>query len=262
MEFVIVGAAALLVSILTLFSGFGLGTLLMPVFALFFPVEVAVAATAVVHAANNTLKLPLFARDANLEIVKRFGVPAIVAAFGGAALLGRISGLEPLVAYDIGGRIATVTPVKLVIAALIFTFALFDLVPRFKTYTVDPKHLPLGGALSGFFGGLSGHQGALRSAFLVKTGMSAQQFVGTNVLIGFLVDLARLLVYGAGFLTGATFGEVPLYGWRLVGTAIGFAFVGSLVGKRLSGKVTMRAIRVLTGALLLAVAISLGAGLV
>jgi uncharacterized membrane protein YfcA len=262
MEYLIVGFAALLVSVLTLFSGFGLGTLLMPVFALFFPVEVAVGATAVVHAANNTLKIPLFARDADREIVKRFGLPAILAAFAGAALLGGISGLEPLAAYEIGGRHATVTPVKLVIGVLIFAFALFDLIPRFRKFTFDPGHLPLGGALSGFFGGLSGHQGALRSAFLVKTGMSAKRFVGTNVVIGFLVDLARILVYGSGFLTGRLFGEGEFHGWGLVGTAIGFAFAGSLLGKRLAGKVTMKAIQMLTGALLLAVAIALCAGIV
>jgi hypothetical protein len=37
MELVLIGLAALLTSGLTLFSGFGLGTILMPVFALFFP---------------------------------------------------------------------------------------------------------------------------------------------------------------------------------------------------------------------------------
>jgi uncharacterized membrane protein YfcA len=51
--FVLVGAAAMAVSALTLFSGFGTGTLLMPVFAPFFPATVAVASTAVVHAANS-----------------------------------------------------------------------------------------------------------------------------------------------------------------------------------------------------------------
>ena len=52
LPYVVVCATALIVAALTLFSGFGLGTLLMPAFALFFPVTVAVAATAVVHLAN------------------------------------------------------------------------------------------------------------------------------------------------------------------------------------------------------------------
>ncbi|SVB47730.1 uncharacterized protein METZ01_LOCUS200584, partial [marine metagenome] len=37
MDYLIVAIAALLVAGLALYSGFGLGTLLMPVFALFFP---------------------------------------------------------------------------------------------------------------------------------------------------------------------------------------------------------------------------------
>jgi hypothetical protein len=49
MEYVVICLAAIITSGLTLFSGFGLGTLLMPVFAVFFPVEVAVALTAIVH---------------------------------------------------------------------------------------------------------------------------------------------------------------------------------------------------------------------
>jgi hypothetical protein len=53
MDLLIIGLAALLASGLTFFSGFGLGTILMPVFALFVPVPLAVAATAVVHFANN-----------------------------------------------------------------------------------------------------------------------------------------------------------------------------------------------------------------
>ncbi len=52
MGYLAVAVASLVVAALTLVSGFGLGSLLMPVFALFFPLEVAVGATAVVHLAN------------------------------------------------------------------------------------------------------------------------------------------------------------------------------------------------------------------
>ncbi len=61
MSYIIICSVALIVSGLTLFSGFGLGTLLMPAFALFFPVEVAVAATAVVHLANNIFIITIIA---------------------------------------------------------------------------------------------------------------------------------------------------------------------------------------------------------
>lgn len=56
MDYLIISAVAFVVSGVTLFSGFGLGTVLMPTFALFFPLPVAIAATAVVHLANNVFK--------------------------------------------------------------------------------------------------------------------------------------------------------------------------------------------------------------
>jgi hypothetical protein len=59
MDHAIVGSAAFGVALLTFFSGFGLGSLLLPAFAVFFPIEVAVAATGVVHLANNLFKLAL-----------------------------------------------------------------------------------------------------------------------------------------------------------------------------------------------------------
>ena len=86
MDYLLVCGVALLVSGLTLYSGFGLGTLLMPVFALFFPVSVAVAATAVVHLLNNLFKVVLVGRRADWTVVARFGLPAALAAFVGAAL--------------------------------------------------------------------------------------------------------------------------------------------------------------------------------
>ena len=42
MEFILIPAVGFLVSGLTFFSGFGLGTLLLPAFLAFFPAEVAV----------------------------------------------------------------------------------------------------------------------------------------------------------------------------------------------------------------------------
>ena len=46
------------------------------------------AATAVVHLANNVFKLALVGRHAVRAVVIRFGIPAVVAAFAGAAALG------------------------------------------------------------------------------------------------------------------------------------------------------------------------------
>lgn len=142
-----------LASILTFFSGFGLGTILLPVFSILFPVELAVAMTAVVHFVNNLFKLFLIGKNAEPRIVLKFGLPAVFSAAIGAWFL-------------------TILPhIHVVIGILMIFFALMELVPRLSNWTIEQKYLPLGGLLSGFFGGLSGHQGAFRSAFLLKAGL-------------------------------------------------------------------------------------------
>jgi uncharacterized membrane protein YfcA len=262
-DYAIVCIGALVIALLTLFSGFGLGTLLMPVFAIFFPVDVAVAATAIVHLANNVFKLALVGRHADRAAVIRFGVPAVVAAFAGAAVLGLISGLPALTDYDWAGRRCEITAVKLVIAVLIIVFALFDLLPALRRLSVDRRYLPLGGVLSGFFGGLSGHQGALRSAFLIKLGLTTKAFIGTGVATAVMVDVARLGVYGARYATGGLAGAADdprLPG--LVAAATIAAFAGSFIAARLLHKVTIHALQTLVGALLILMALALAAGVI
>ncbi len=262
MSFVIVAVAALLASCLTMFSGFGLGTLLLPVFALFFSVELAVAATAVVHGANNVLKAALLGKLADLKIVMRFGIPAIIAAFGGVYVLKLLSGMPELVNYSVFGKQAVVTPVKLAMAVLMTMFALLELHPRFKKLEIDQRYLPIGGVLSGFFGGLSGHQGALRSAFLAKVGISPRAFVGTNAVIGLLVDLVRISAYATVLLGSELFDSNRNKEVALVATGILAAFAGVIIGKRVLHKITMSAVQKITGGLLLFIAVLLGFGII
>src|SRR4030066_188249 len=118
MSYLVICLAAFFASGLTLFSGFGLGTLLLPVMALFFPIDLAIALTAVVHALNNLFKCWLLGRHADGAVVLKFGLPAILAALRGARLLLYLSALQQLLTYQSGGREAYVMPVKLLVAAL------------------------------------------------------------------------------------------------------------------------------------------------
>src|SRR4030065_544075 len=119
MEYIVISVTALFVSSLTLFSGFGLGTVLMPAFALFFPIPVAIAATAVVHLANNVFKIFLVGRNADRGVVLRFAITAALAAILGAWLLGWMSWMPAVTSYQIGERTYELTLVKLVIGILI-----------------------------------------------------------------------------------------------------------------------------------------------
>ncbi|MGL4423760.1 MAG: TSUP family transporter [Gemmataceae bacterium] len=145
--YIVVCVVALLASGLTFFSGFGLGTLLLPAFALFVPVDRAVALTAIVHFLNGLFKLTLVGRQADRRVVIRFGLPAIATAFVGAWVLIWLTGLGVLFDYTLFGRRFEVAPFKLVIGVLLLVFATVEVLPRFRNLEFDPRHLPLGGAI-------------------------------------------------------------------------------------------------------------------
>jgi uncharacterized membrane protein YfcA len=253
---VVVTIAAFLASLLTLFSGFGLGTLLMPVVAVFFPVPVAVALTALVHLLNNLFKLAVLWRDIDWAVTWHFGVPALLATVPGAWLLGRLATLPPLTGYSVGGVDASVTPIKLTVGLLLIAFACAEWFSLDKRIELSRRLLPAGGVLSGFFGGLSGHQGAFRSAFLVHAGLDARRFIATNAAIASLVDVTRLLVYGLSL----TLVLRQVDGTVIAAAAVA-AFAGVLAGRLGIEKVTIGAIQRLVAVMLLCLGMLLVAGI-
>ena len=248
-------------SLLTLFSGFGLGSLLVATFVVFFPVDVAVSATAVVHLFHNVLKAGIFWKKAVTRIIIRFGIPAVLAAFAGAFLLTRLTEGDPLLTWELGRRTAEVTPIKILMGLLIAVFALFDLVPRLKQLNPGEKWLPVGGLLSGFFGGLSGHQGAFRAAFLSQLDFEPEEYVGTQAVLAIMVDVARLIVYGAALYSGHMTMLAGREQWTAAGVAMVCAAAGVLVGWRFLHKTTFSSLRTLIGVLLLIVGVGLIVGL-
>lgn len=260
MDIAIVAIAAAAASLLTLFSGFGLGTILLPVFALFLPVPMAVASVAVVHLANNLFKLALVGRHSDRGIVVLFGGPALLAAFLGAAALGAVAGLPQVASYDLGGAIHAVTPVKLVIGTLMLVFAGLELSPRFAALEFERRWMLLGGALSGFLGGLSGMQGALRSAFLAKSGLSKDAFIATGVVCAVMVDTSRLAVYGLGALSSSAAWSADA--GMLAGTGVLAAFLGAWLGKRLLAKVTYGTVKLVVAFGIGTMGAALAAGLI
>lgn len=254
MTYLVVCSAALLVSCLTFFSGFGLGTLLLPAFTLFFPIEQAIAMTAVVHMLNGLFKLALVGRHADRVTVLRFGVPAIVAAFFGAWVLQWLTSLTPVYRYTAFDHTLEVTPVKLVVGLLLLMFALLELLPRLRDLTFKPSYMPVGGLLSGFFGGLAGMQGALRSAFLVRAGLSKEAFIATGVVTAVLVDVSRLGVYTRSLV------HVDALDYPLLTAAILSAFLGAFAGSQYLKKMTMPGIQRLVAAALFVAAMGLVMG--
>lgn len=259
MDYLLIAIVAFGASLLTLYSGFGLGTLLLPAFALFAPLPVAIAATALVHLANNLFKGALLARAADRAVLLRFLPTAVAGAFAGAWLLGHLAHLPPWLHYELAGRALAVEPVKAVIGALILAFVVIEGHPRIKHAQLPPRWMPLGGLLSGFFGGLSGHQGALRSMFLVKCGLDATAFVATGVAIAIAIDLTRLALYGGN--QAALLAAAPEGLLRLVLVACIAAFAGAWLGTRWLKKTRLPLVQKIVAAGLVLVGLGLISGI-
>jgi uncharacterized protein len=257
MEVIIISVTAFIVAILTFFSGFGLGTILTPVFMIFFPVDLAIGLTGIVHFFNNIFKLFLVGRKADKEVLLRFGIPAVIAAIVGSWLLLNITDLKPLFTYEAFGKTFEVYPIKFIISILLIIFASIDLIPYFNKLQFGKGKLPIGGAFSGFFGGLSGNQGALRSAFLIKAGLSKEAFIATAVVVSTFVDFTRLSVYATRFTKAGLSDNLTL-----VVCATLSAIAGAYIGNKLLKKVTLRFLQVTIAIMLIIISLALGAGLI
>lgn len=255
MEILLISVVAFLVAILTFFSGFGLGTLLTPIMMIFFPVEVAIALTGIVHFSNNLFKLVLVGKNFDKEVVLLFGIPAVLFAFIGAMLLIQIPNMQPLYSYQLFEKTFKVFPMKLIVAIFMLFFAVVDLIPFFNKLQFDKNKLPIGGALSGFFGGLTGAQGALRSAFLIRAGLSKEAFIATTVVISSFVDFTRLGVYSTRILNLDLKENFPL----LICATLS-AMIGAFIGNKLLKKVTLKFLQISVATLLIIISIGLGLG--
>lgn len=227
MDLALVAVVAAVASGLTLVSGFGLGTLLLPAFALFLPVPTALAATAIVHLSNNLLKGTLLRSRADWRTVLTFGLPAVPAAVLGGWLLGEAK-----------------TP-EVIVGLMLILFGALELVPWFQRLKAPRWAMPIGGALTGLLGGLTGQQGALRSIFLLRARMSPDRFIATGVMIAVLIDVSRLGAYASAL----TLPEGR--DWLLVGVGGVAALATSALLVRSIEKVTIGAVRLSVAALLL-----------
>ena len=107
----------------------------------------------------------------------------------------------------------------------------------------------IAGAFSGFFGGLVGNQGGIRSAALLGFDIRKEALVATATAIALIVDGARMPVYLA------IEGRQILAAWPLLLTTIAGVLLGTFWGVRLLRRIPERAFRKLVYSLILALGI-------
>ncbi|HEU5185382.1 MAG TPA: sulfite exporter TauE/SafE family protein [Gemmatimonadaceae bacterium] len=207
------GAAAAVV-------GFGIGSLLTPLLAWRVGMPTAIAAVAIPHALATGFRFWRLRRAVAWDVVRTFGVLSAVGGLGGALLYTRL-----------GGR-----SLALALATLLILTGLSGLT-RLSMRWHPHRLAGFLGLVSGFFGGLAGNQGGLRSAALLAFRLPPARFVATATATALLVDAARTPVY----LWRA--GPVLLELWLPLLVSSVAVLGGTLLGERILLGMTMEQFR-------------------
>ena len=190
------------------------------------------AAVAPVHLFHNLGKFLLLRSHVDRRVLVQFGVPALAAAALGAWGLARLTDLPELGAWSLFGKTFAICPLKLVIGLSLAVFSGWELLGGGGGIRGVP--LWTGGLASGLLGGLTGHQGAIRSAFFLGKDLPKETFIATGAAVACAVDITRIAVYVQLFRSLG--GSIP---WAVVGAGIAGAAVGLWIGrhglKRISG---------------------------
>jgi uncharacterized membrane protein YfcA len=196
-------------------AGFGIGSLLTPLFAVEVGTKAAVAAVSVPHLAGTALRFWLLRRHVDWSVMRSFGVTSAAGGLAGA------------LAYEAAGGRA----LGAVFGALLILAAISEYTGLMRRVRFGRRSAYAAGALSGFFGGLVGNQGGIRAAALLGFDVRKEAFVATATAIALVVDAARMPVY---FTATSDAARLP---WSHVAISTAGVIVGTLIGERVLGRV-------------------------
>ena len=169
----------ILAAALTVPAGFGLATMLTPVVLLWLPPHEAIAVVAIIHGAHNAWKLKLLNSCVDYTAVRRYGWALVIGAIIGAVLHSHIPS----------------DPLLLVVGIALIILPILSVTERWTNIRLPDAEDRIGGFGSGFFGGLTGHQGALRAMFLQKRLPDKVAYAATASILALAVDITRIPIY-------------------------------------------------------------------
>ena len=176
---ILIVAATFIAAALTVPAGFGLSTMLTPLVLLVMAPHEAVAVVAFIHCAHNAGKYVSLKRHVDFDAFRKYGIWLVAGAVIGAFLHSLVP-QKPLLAL---------------IGVFMIALPLLTLSERWTGYRIPEANDRIGGFGSGFMGGLSGHQGALRAMFLTRRLPDKMTYAATASVLALCVDLSRIPVY-------------------------------------------------------------------
>lgn len=217
------------------FTGFGISTVLIPIFLLFFPPPVTLLMVGIIHWFNNVWRLLFFREGLIYRLILYFGVPGVLLGYTGARLSVEVP--HSLLTRAIG--------------VVIISYVVFIHVKEDFKVRAGKKNALLGGGLYGFSSGISGIGGEIRSMFLLAYKLPKSVYIATTGAISLTVDTTRIITYVHG---GARLETVLLYSAPFLVVA---TLVGAYVGKNVVDKVPKEKFRSIVSIFLFLVAVKM-----
>jgi hypothetical protein len=221
MDLFLIAVLTLVASMVGTITGFGTSTIMIPVLAVFLPPVEAIFFVSIIHWFGNVWKVMLFKSGFNVRLFVLFGVSGLLASYLGASLTLNIE--QPLLLRLLG--------------VFLIIYSLSLIVKTKIKMKADTKTALAGGALSGFFAGMFGIGGTIRSAFLLLFDLKKAVYIATAGAIGLLVDSTRIITY---FVGGTKMDEKLWWGLLLF---IPVSFLGAEIAKKIVDKIPQEKFR-------------------
>lgn len=225
-----VALAAMIAGAVASVAGFGIGSILTPLFSLHLGTQLAIAAVSIPHLAATALRFLMLRKSLDFAVLRHFGFASAAGGLTGALLHARAA--EPAL--------------RIVFGLLLLLAAASELFGLARRVRLSRGGALAAGALSGLFGGLVGNQGGIRSAAMLALPLRRDAFVATATATALIVDGARMPVY---FLSA---GSRLTTAWPVIAIATAGVLIGTLLGRRLLARIPEPRFRILVALLLVA----------
>jgi len=231
----LIAVAAAFAGAIASVAGFGIGSILTPLFAIHFGTKLAVAAVSIPHLIATALRFVRIGEHVDKRVFVSFGITSAAGGLLGAVLHARFSS----------------TALSYVLGALLVFAGIMGVTGLSRRMRFEGVAAWIAGALSGAFGGLVGNQGGIRSAAMLGMRVSKESFVATATAIALVVDLARMPVYAV------VQGKEVLGIWPVLLLAIIGVVLGTLAGERVLRKIPEPLFRRIVSLIILTLGVAL-----